>query len=64
MYVADSNNARVRKVTVSTGIITTIAGTVGSSSYSASDGYATSIQVGPRGLALDSSGKSLNHILE
>ncbi len=56
MYVSDTNNNRVRKVTVSTGIITTIAGT-GASSYSGDGGAATSAALnGPEGLAVDSSG--------
>ena len=51
-------NHRIRKVTVSTGIITTIAGTV-TSSYSGDGGQATSAGLyWPRGVALDSSGKS------
>ena len=40
VYIADQGNQRVRKVTISTGIITTIAGT-GSSGYSGDDGQAT-----------------------
>ncbi len=57
MYIADVNNNRVRKVTVSTGIITTIAGT-GSSSYSGDGGAATSATLnGPQGVTLDSAGK-------
>ena len=56
MYVADSNNHRIRKVTVSTGIITTIAGT-GSGSYSGDNGAATSAALNiPYGVALDASG--------
>ncbi len=56
MYVADTSNNRVRKVTVSTGIITTIAGT-GTSSYSGDGGQATTATLkGPKGVALDASG--------
>ncbi len=56
MYISDFNNNRVRKVTVSTGIITTIAGT-GTGSYSGDNGPATSATLGnPYGLALDASG--------
>ncbi len=56
MYIADYGNQRIRKVTVSTGIITTIAGT-GASSYSGDNGPATSATLyNPFGVALDSSG--------
>ena len=56
MYIADKFNQRIRKVTVSTGIITTIVGT-GTSSYSGDNGPATSATMnGPQGVALDSSG--------
>ena len=56
MYIGDQNNHRVRKVTVSTGIITTIAGT-GTSSYSGDNGPATSATLyNPYGVALDSAG--------
>ncbi len=56
MYISDYGNQRVRKVSVSTGIIATIAGT-GSSSYSGDNGQATSATLAaPHGLALDTSG--------
>ena len=56
MYIADTSNNRIRKVTVSTGIITTIAGT-GTSSYSGDGGAATSATLYyPTGVALDTSG--------
>ncbi len=56
LYIADNNNQRVRKVTVSTGIITTFAGT-GSGSYSGDNGPASSAALNfPRGVALDSAG--------
>ncbi len=59
MYIADQNNHRVRKVTVSTGIITTIAGT-GTASYSGDNGPATSATFNnPYGVTLDSAGSSL-----
>ena len=59
MYIADLGNHRIRKVTVSTGIITTIAGT-GTSSYSGDNGAATSASLNfPHGLALDASGRIL-----
>ncbi len=56
IYITDKDNYRVRKVTVSTGIITTIAGT-GSGTYSGDNGAATSAGLKfPWGLALDTSG--------
>ena len=56
VYIADYFNRRVRKVKVSTGIITTIAGT-GTAIYSGDGGDATSAGlVGPYGVAFDSSG--------
>ncbi len=59
MYIADSNNHRIRKVTVSTGIITTVAGT-GTSSYSGDNGPATSAALyKPYGVAIDASGKQI-----
>ena len=57
MYFADWINNRIRKVTVSTGIITTIAGT-GTGSYSGDNGQATSAKLKvPEGVSLDSSGR-------
>jgi hypothetical protein len=56
VYIADSSNNRIRKVTVSTGIITTIAGT-GSVSYSGDGAAATSATLNyPSDVGLDSSG--------
>ncbi len=56
MYIADRYNHRIRKVTLSTGIITTIAGT-GTTSYSGDNGPATSATLNaPAGVTLDSSG--------
>ena len=56
MYIADRSNNRIRKVTVSTGIITTIAG-AGTASYSGDNGAATSATLSkPYGVAVDSSG--------
>ncbi len=55
-YIADSNNNRIRKVTVSTGIITTIAGT-GTGGYSGDGGASTSAMIYfPTHVALDSAG--------
>ena len=55
VYIADRLNARFRKVTASTGVITTVAGG-GTGSYS--DGaQATATQIGiPTGVAVDSAG--------
>ena len=56
MYIAAKNNQRIRKVTVSTGIITTIAGT-GAYSYSGDGGAATSAALNnPYGVGLDAVG--------
>ncbi len=56
LYFADASNNRVRKVTVSTGIITTIAGN-GTGGFSGDGGAATSAELdSPHGVAVDSSG--------
>ena len=56
IYIADMRNHRIRKVTVSTGIISTIAGT-GTSSYSGDNGAATSATLNyPYGVGLDTAG--------
>ena len=58
VYIADQGNSRIRKVTVSTGIISTVAGT-GSGSYSGDGGQATSaLLYYPFGVCLDSSGNT------
>ncbi len=60
MYIADQNNQRIRKVTVSTGIITTFAGT-GATSYSGDGGAATSATLNyPVGVTLDAAGIHLS----
>lgn len=57
VYIADRGNNRICKVTVSTGVISTIAGTI-SASYSGDNGAATSAALNsPHGVALDSSGR-------
>ena len=56
LYVADQNNQRIRQVRVTTGIITTVAGS-GVAGYSGDNGPATSAQLDqPNGLALDVAG--------
>ncbi len=56
MYIADRYSSRIRKVTVATGIIATIAGS-GTSSYSGDNGPATSAALyEPFGVAIDASG--------
>ena len=55
VYVGDSRNNRVRKITASTSIITTIAGT-GVSGYSGDNGQATAAKIAyPHGVNLDNS---------
>jgi len=54
LYIAEGSY-RVRKVTVSTGIITTVAGN-GSYGYSGDGGQATNAEIGAQGLAFDSAG--------
>ena len=57
VYIADLYNNRVRKVTVSTGIISTIAGSNSVGSYSGDGGPATAATMSnPDGVAVDSSG--------
>ena len=57
VYIADTFNSRIRKVTVLSGIITPIAGP-GSARYSGDNGAATSATLYyPRGVALDASGR-------
>ncbi len=59
VYIADQSNHRIRKITASTSIITTIAGS-SSSGYSGDNGQATSATLKhPTGVVLDSSGTSL-----
>ena len=63
MYIADSNNNRIRKVVVLTGIVSTIAGT-GASSYSVDGGQATSAALHfPHGVAIDVSGLIRRYVL-
>ena len=57
VYIADTWNHRIRKVTVSTGIISLIAGT-GSTTFSGDNGAATSATLYyPWGVTVDASGR-------
>ncbi len=57
VYIADRNDCVVRKVTASTGVITTIAGIGNSCGYSGDSGKGTAAQLYfPEGLALDGLG--------
>ena len=59
VYISEYGNRRIRKVTVSTGIITTIAGN-GTYGYSGDGGAATSATLkGPEGVELDTLGRIL-----
>jgi trimeric autotransporter adhesin len=56
IYIADTGNHRIRLVTKSTGIITTVAGT-GSATYTGDKGLATAATLStPRDVAVDASG--------
>ena len=59
IFIADSYDHRIRKVTVSTGMIATIAGN-GTAGYGGDGGLATAAMLSyPRGLALDATGHLL-----
>lgn len=63
MYISDTLNYRVRKVAISTGVITTIAGT-GTASYSGDNGPATSADLNELyGVTLDASGTTNTFLL-
>ena len=56
VYIADLNNNRIRKVTVGSGVITTIAGN-GTAGYSGDNGPATSAEMNhPGSIAVDGAG--------
>lgn len=56
IYIADTGNSRVRKVSAATGIITTVAG-IETHGYSGDGGPAISAALSfPRGIGVDSSG--------
>ncbi|MHB1021279.1 MAG: Ig-like domain repeat protein [Acidobacteriaceae bacterium] len=57
LYIADSNNHAIRRVDANTGIITTVAGTIGHPGYSGDGGAATSAELNtPEGVAFDNNG--------
>ena len=56
LYIADSNNERIREIIAATGIITTVAGS-GVAGYSGDGGPASGAELdGPTGIALSSAG--------
>ncbi len=55
IYITDYYNYRIRKVTASTGIITTVAGN-GTSGYTGDGGLATSAEINPGDVAVDNAG--------
>lgn len=56
LYIADAKNNRIRKVVLSTGIISTVAGN-GTAAYSGDGGQATAAELDyPQGLAVDDTG--------
>jgi sugar lactone lactonase YvrE len=58
LFIADSNNNRIREITVATGIITTFAGTSGLSGHGGDNGPATSARLSkPQAIFMDSVGK-------
>ena len=62
MYISDTYNNRIRKVTLSTNIITTVAG-AGSTGYSGDGGQATSaLLYSPVGIELDQLGRHYVYI--
>ncbi len=60
VYIADCSNHHVRKVTISTGTITSLAGSSTSGSYSGDNGQATAAGLNnPDGMGVDVSGRNL-----
>ena len=63
VYFTDSGNHRVRKITASTGIITTYAGT-GSASYGGDGGVASSASLDiPNAICFDTTGSNMSKYL-
>jgi enoyl-[acyl-carrier-protein] reductase (NADH) len=61
VYTADTRNHRIRKITISSGIITTIAGSSTGGGYSGDNGQATAATLNyPHGVAVDLSGNMMN----
>ena len=59
LYIADTNNHRIRRVAAGTGVITTVAG-MGQAGFSGDNGPATTARLnGPTALATDASGNLL-----
>jgi sugar lactone lactonase YvrE len=57
LYIADTNNQRIRMVSASTGAITTVVGNATGLGYSGDGGPATQAHIGsPRAIAIDSAG--------
>jgi sugar lactone lactonase YvrE len=57
IYIADAGNERIREITVSTGVITTVAGNGTCCSFTGDGGPATSaVLASPLGVAVDSNG--------
>ncbi len=62
VYITDKGNHRIRKLTVSTGIITTVVGNGGTGSFSGDGGAATSAALySPYSAVLDQTG--IHHLL-
>ena len=58
LYVADTNNHAVRKIVISTGVVTTIAGTAGTAGQADGTGTAATFRF-PGGVGVDGSGTNL-----